>query len=200
MNHVLKPTFWKPPLVTKGDFWDAFTRLRTRRDYGVKYVMFGLCDVKKCSEPTFMGWRPLTERRGRQVCEQHWRQHLDDKDSFNLFDEFKFRRPLGILKPLTKKNIPRCSCGRELLPGRRFCTVCAAERERQRKKRAYHKCKNPESEPIVQKNILQCRACGRQREPGHTYCPKCSKDRQKQTNRDRQRRHYRKTVKCSDLT
>jgi alpha-glucosidase len=53
-------------------------------------------------------------------------------------DRFKFRRPAGILKPAASKYVPRCACGRELIPGRRFCIVCAKERERQRKKRAYH--------------------------------------------------------------
>jgi hypothetical protein len=52
----------------------------------------GLCDVKGCQNLTLLGWRPLTERRGRKICEQHWRRHQDEKDSFDLFDEFKFRR------------------------------------------------------------------------------------------------------------
>ena len=162
--------------------------------------MFGICDVKKCSEPTFMGWRPLTERRGRQICEQHWRQHSNDEDSFDLFEAFGFKRPTRIRKPRAKKQIPRCSCGRELLPRYRFCIDCAKERERQRKKRAYHKRKNPEPEPVAQENILRCRACGGTRKPGCTYCPKCSKEHQRQANRERQRRHYRKMVKCGGLS
>jgi hypothetical protein len=32
--------------------------------------------------------------------------------------------------PGIKKHIPRCTCSRELLPGHRLCTECAAERER----------------------------------------------------------------------
>ncbi|MHC4560647.1 MAG: hypothetical protein ACYS80_25485 [Planctomycetota bacterium] len=98
--------------------------------------MDGLCDVKVCQSLPLLGWRPLTERRGRKICEQHWHRHLDETDSFDLFDEFKFRRPEVIRIPVAKKYVPRCTCGRERLPGRRFCTECAAERERQRKERA----------------------------------------------------------------
>jgi hypothetical protein len=162
--------------------------------------MFGRCDVKKCSELTFMGWRPLKECRGRQICEYHWTRHRDETDSFDLFNEFKFRRPLRIDKPVAKKDIPRCVCGRVIEDGHKFCYVCAEERERQRKRQAYHERKKPKPEPIVPKNILKCRACGGTRKPGCTYCPKCSRERQRQTNRDRQRRHYRKTAKCVGLT
>jgi len=163
--------------------------------------MDGLCDVKGCRGLPLLGWRPLTERRGRKICEHHWRRHCDDKDSFDLFDEFNFRRPLGIRKPIAKKDVLRCSCGRERLPGRKFCTVCAKQRERQRKRQAYHERKRLQLQPVEQEeNILRCKQCGRQRESGHTYCPKCSKDRQRQANRERQRRYYRKTVKCVGLT
>jgi hypothetical protein len=150
----------------------------------------GLCDVKDCRGLPLLGWRPLTERTGRKVCEHHWLRHKDDKDSFDLYDEFKFRRPEGIRKPIAEKEAIRCSCGQELLPRRMLCAECAAERERQRKKRAYHERKNPE--PIEQENILRCRACGQQRKPGHTYCSKCSQRRSEKSNRERQRRHYRK--------
>jgi hypothetical protein len=158
--------------------------------------MFGRCDVKKCSELTFMGWRPLTERRGRQICEQHWLQHLDEADSFDLFDEFKYRRSARIWKPVLKKPISRCTCGRALDTGHRFCAICAKERERQRKKRAYHERKNPEPAPVVQDDTLRCRACGGPRKPGHTYCEECGKERRQHANRERQRRHYRKLAKC----
>lgn len=155
--------------------------------------MYGLCDVKGCQSLPLLGWRPLTERRGRKICEKHWRRHLDEKDSFDLFDEFKFRRPEGISKPVVKKPA-RCACGQERLPGRRFCTVCAAERERQRKKRAYHERKNLQKQSIEQENILRCRHCGQQRKPGYTYCSDCAKRRGKQSNRERQRRHYWKRI------
>jgi hypothetical protein len=152
-----------------------------------------LCDVKGCQGLPLLGWRPLTERRGRQIYQQHWRRHLDEKDSFDLFDEFGFRRPLGLPKPVTKKYVYRCSCGRELLPKHRFCTACAAERERQRKKRAYHELKNQKEKP-VEENILRCRQCGKERKSGYTYCSECAKRQSKQSNRERQRRHYRKRI------
>ena len=157
--------------------------------------MDGLCDVKGCRGLPLLGWRPLTERIGRKICKQHWRRHREEKDSFDLFDEFKFRRPAGIPKLVAKKNVSRCACGRDREPRRRFCTVCATERERQRKKRAYHKRKNEHQQPIEQENMLLCRQCGQQREPGYTYCPKCSQRRSNQSNRERQRRHYRKAQK-----
>ena len=82
--------------------------------------MDGLCDVNGCRNLPLLGWRPLTERRGRQICEYHWRRHLDKQDSFDLFDEFKFRRPAGIPKPEAKKDVRRCACGRKLPSGRRM--------------------------------------------------------------------------------
>ncbi len=85
--------------------------------------MDGLCDVPGCSGQTYLGWRPLTERMGRKVCERHWHRHRDEQDSFDLFEAFGFRRPAGLAKPVVKKDVVRCGCGRELEPGRRFCTV-----------------------------------------------------------------------------
>ena len=70
--------------------------------------MDGLCDVKKCSGQTYMGWHPLTERLGRKICEQHWRRHQDAHDGFDLFEEFGFKRPEGIPKQVTKKDVARC--------------------------------------------------------------------------------------------
>ena len=153
--------------------------------------MNGLCDVTGCRSLPLLGWRPLTERIGRKICEYHWRRHKDEKDSFDLFDEFKFRRPVGLRKPVARKHVPRCACGRELAPGCRFCTVCAAERERQRKKRAYHERKNQQEQPIEQENLL-CRRCGGQREPGYTYCSDCAKHRKTVTRRQAQSRYWRK--------
>ena len=121
--------------------------------------MNGVCDVKECQGLPLLGWRPLTESLGRQICEYHWRRHLDKQDSFDLFDEFKFRRPAGLIKPVAKKYVPRCACGRELLPGRRFCTVCAAERKRQRNKQYYHGKKINQAEP-TEEITLKCKQCG----------------------------------------
>jgi len=125
--------------------------------------MDGLCDVKGCQGLPLLGWRPLTERIGLKICTQHWRRHQDKQDSFDLFDEFKSRRPAGMPKPVETKDVPRFSCGRELPPGRRLCTACAAERERKRKKRAYHERKN-QQQPVEHENILRCKQCGEQRD------------------------------------
>jgi hypothetical protein len=154
----------------------------------------GLCDVKGCQNLPLLGWQPMTERRGRQICEYHWNRHKDVTDSFNLFEAFNFRRPARMPKRQIKTEMCKCDCGRALAAGHRFCAICAEERERERKRQAYHERKNPKPEPIVQENILLCRACGGIRKPGYTYCPKCSERRSKQSNRVRQRRHYRKRI------
>ena len=110
--------------------------------------MNGTCDVNGCTQPTFMGWRPLTEPRGRQICEYHWRRHLDPEDSFDLFEVFGFRRPAGIRKPVVKEYVPPCGCGLALSlhepanthhcrqcggrrkPGHTYCDKCSRERKR----------------------------------------------------------------------
>ena len=159
--------------------------------------MDGYCNVPGCTKETFTGWQPTNERLGRKVCEYHWRRHKDPADSFNLWDAFGFRKPAAIEKPTSpKKDVPRCACGRERLAGRKFCTECAAERERQRKKEAYHERKSrPQQEPVEARPILGCRACGAEREAGHTYCPSCGREREKQSARERQKRRYRKMQK-----
>ncbi|HUW21024.1 MAG TPA: hypothetical protein VMW16_17125 [Sedimentisphaerales bacterium] len=128
--------------------------------------MDGICDVKGCNRATYMGWRPLTERLGRQICEYHWRRHLDKQDSFDLFDEFGFRRPAGIRKPMliTSTEKKQVHHGRNVL------------------------------KPVKAKGS-GCKACGAERGPGHTYCPKCSRERKTQSNRLRQKRHYLKAAK-----
>jgi len=76
---------------------------------------YGSCDVSGCQRATYMGWRPLTERRGRQICEYHWRQHQDKQDSFDLLESFGFRRPPQA--PKTEPSAkPACNCGREITP------------------------------------------------------------------------------------
>ena len=152
--------------------------------------MDGLCDVTGCTNRVLLGWRPLTERIGRKVCEKHWHRHKDEQDSFDLFEVFGFRRPEGIRKPVARKYVPCCACGRELLPGRRFCTVCAAGRERLRKKRAYHERKNKQKP--VEEITLRCRQCGKERNPGHIYCLECAKHRKTMTRRQAQSRYWRK--------
>ena len=156
-----------------------------------------LCDVPGCGNQAFMGWRPLTERRGRKICELHWRRHQDENDSFDLFEAFGFHRLHQAKKHVTAaKSV--CSCGRQIALGHKFCEVCVAERKRQRNRRAYHRRKKEQqsTQSVNHENIQHCRACDSPREPGHTYCRKCSQDRQRQANRERQRRHYQKSVKC----
>jgi hypothetical protein len=163
--------------------------------------MNGSCDVAGCTNPVFMGWRPLAERLGRKICGEHWQRHKDSEDDFDLFEAFGFRRRAVIPKPVVKTQPGCCACGGELLPGRRLCTVCAAERERRRKREAYHERKSRQEEkPAEQELMLRCKACGEERQPGHTYCPKCGQERRRQSNRQRQRRHSRKRQYCVGLT
>jgi hypothetical protein len=115
----------------------------------------GLCDVPGCTGQTFMGWRPLTERLGRKICEQHWRRHQDQHDSFDLYEEFGFKRPPGVPKPKVKNDVGRCGCGAERKASHRFCAACASERERRRKRQAYHNKKNRTVEPTVDENTLR---------------------------------------------
>ena len=154
--------------------------------------MDGSCDVPGCNRQTFMGWRPLTEKIGRKICECHWDRHRDQQDSFDLFEAFGFRRPAGIPKQVTKKDVARCGCGRELEPGRKFCTACAAVRERQRKKQYYHEEKNRRAQPTVEEDALPCKQCNGARLPGHRYCQKCAERRKKITRRRAQSRYWKK--------
>ena len=119
--------------------------------------MDGSCDVTECTGAVLLGWRPLTERLGRKICEQHWRRHRDERDSFDLFEAFGFRRPAGVLKPIVKKDITSCASGREREP-----------------------------KPVKAK-VAGCRACGQPREPGHRYCENCGNRRKAESNRARQR-------------
>ena len=137
--------------------------------------MNGLCDVKGCQNLPLLGWRSLTERIGREICEQHWRRHKDKQDSFDLYDTFGFRRPPQAPKPEPMAK-PVCNCGREITPRHRFCDACAAERKRQRNKQYYHGKKVHQAEPIKE-STLKCKQCGGPRSPRHSYCQKCSQSR-----------------------
>jgi len=57
-----------------------------------RLVMYGICDVPGCKGVVSLGWRPLTEQHGRQVCEEHWRRHKDPQDGFDLFKVFSFKK------------------------------------------------------------------------------------------------------------
>ena len=128
--------------------------------------MDGLCDVKECNRATYMGWRPLTERLGRQICEYHWQRHKDEKDSFDLFYKFGFTRPVRIRKPTPRTSTEK----KQVHRGRKVL--------------------NP-----VKAKGSGCKACGAERGPGHTYCRKCARERKTQSNRLRQKRHYLKAAK-----
>ena len=132
--------------------------------------MDGQCDVKDCRRVTYMGWQPLTESRGRQVCEYHWTRHKDPQDSFDLFDAFGFRRPTKAPKPKpAAEPIPEI---------------------------ALRKSSERISKPIAEQGPgLHCKACGAEREAGHTYCPKCAVERKKRSDRERQKRRYQKMQK-----
>ncbi|MHC4154170.1 MAG: hypothetical protein ACYST6_04500 [Planctomycetota bacterium] len=158
--------------------------------------MDGYCDVPECTNKTYMGWRPRSERLGKQICEDHWGRHKDPEGSLDLFEVFGFRRPVRIPKPVAKKEVGRCACGRKRLPGHKFCTDCAAERERERKREAYHKRKDgSQQEPAEQAETWRCRDCGGPRQAGHTYCLKCAQRREKHSNRERRRQCHRRTQK-----
>ena len=115
--------------------------------------IFGMCDVPGCTEQTYMGWRPLTEKISRQVCEQHWRRHKDKHDSFDLFELFGFVRPAGMPESIPKKRPSSCKvldfrrqcrdCGQPRKPGHRYCDKCGkkrkAESNRKRQQRHYRK-------------------------------------------------------------
>ncbi len=161
--------------------------------------MYGTCDVPGCTNETYMGWRPLSQPLGKQICEYHFRRHDDPADSFNLWEAFGFRRSAKMERSAPKKDIPRCACGHERLPRRRFCTMCAQQRERERKKGAYHERKNRQEKSVEAEPTLRCRACGEPREAGHTYCRRCAEDRRKRSNRERRRRCYHRAHKCVGL-
>jgi hypothetical protein len=135
------------------------------------------CAVPGCTNETYMGWRPLTERLGRQICEYHWNRHKDPADPFDLFDAFGLRRPSRMREPLTRKTQPE----RETRPQTR------AERYEAEKP-------GPGTAPAASKTS-GCRACGAEREAGHTYCQSCARDRKAESNRRRQERHYLKAAR-----
>ena len=140
---------------------------------------YGSCDVSGCQRETYMGWRPLTESRGRQICEYHWRRHLDETDNFDLFDAFGFRRPAYISSRRPFQTESRRS---------------DSDRALQIKKQVLHEQRK--SKPVKSKSSV-CKVCGAERMAGHTYCDKCKQERKAESNRQRRRRSYLKTRNCS---
>jgi hypothetical protein len=158
----------------------------------------GICDIAGCQRKTYMGWRPLSEKMGRQVCEYHWCRHNDNSDNFNLFDTFDFPR-LPVVQ--TGKSwhtnaesvLRRCICGTELPKGYQYCQKCAKERERKRKREYRHKKKEAKLESLAstpKENILRCKTenCERERKYGHSYCDKCAKQRMRERERIKKRK------------
>ncbi len=163
--------------------------------------MDGTCDVPGCTNETFMGWRPLSEPLGKQICESHWNRHKDPADSFNLWDAFGFQRPANRPARPIRAEPSQYGCGR-VLPFTKPIVKAEPEPHEQPKaeppqdKPDRHEAERREPQAIpARENPSDCRACGAQREAGHTYCPKCSRERKAESNRRRQRRHYLKVQK-----
>ena len=146
---------------------------------GREWSVIMSCDVTGCSGQTYMGWRPLTEPIGRQVCEYHWRRHKDAQDSFDLFEAFGFRMPERALKSkLRKDTVLRASgkelslkrycrdCGQPRESGHKYCHDCGkkrkAESNRHRQKRHYERRKpNAFAPPLPKGHILLLRPAKR---------------------------------------
>jgi len=126
-----------------------------------------------------MGWRPLNETLGRQICKKHWTRHENPNDSFNLFAAFGLRRPARI----SKSGAGLFAAGRLRQPRP---NMIAAEPLQQQETTKQTEGSGGRHAPG------RCRSCGQAREPGHTYCEKCSRERRAEKNRKRQKRHYDK--------
>ena len=143
--------------------------------------MNGFCDVPGCTDETYMGWRPLTERMGKQICQGHWNRHEDKTDDFSLFDVFGFKRPeQRITRPVQKEpslyilNQVLASEPQPATPHRPEETTAGSF--------------DP-FDPSIKNRDSGCRACGGEREPGFTYCSACGRERKRRSNQARQRRH-----------
>ena len=132
--------------------------------------MFGRCDVIDCNGVTFMGWRPLTERIGRQICRYHWNGHKSG--GFDLFKAFNLQRPACVPRQHVKTETRRCDCSRALQNG------------------------HEQEKPKATKGRV-CKSCGVERRPGYTYCDNCGKKRKTESNRQRRRRAYNKGRNCN---
>lgn len=148
----------------------------------------GFCDVPQCKEPTYMGWRPLTEKTGRQICEIHWNAHK--AGTFDLYDAFGFKRPPTMTKTVKLKDY--CSCGRERQTGHKYCQTCIADRKRQQRKESYHRKKNRTPSDNSQTKTLICKTegCQNEREPGHSYCDRCAETRMYRSRNKINRKYY----------
>lgn len=101
------------------------------------------CDVPGCIGQTHMSWRPVTERLGKKICEDHWRRHRDLRDGFDLFEAFGFKRPPKAKKKTMCRVPPKglsirrfCrDCGQPREPGYRYCDECSKKRKAQSNQR-----------------------------------------------------------------
>jgi hypothetical protein len=155
--------------------------------------MDGTCDVPGCTNETYMGWQPLTESRGKQICEQHWTRHKDPNDDFDVFDVFGFRRPAAIRKPMPKKDIPQ----RAPEPGRVVCMQPVVKPELPQDRPDCHEPAKPEPQGVPAGDTPSgCKACGAEREAGHTYCQSCAQGRKRQAHQQRQKRYREKHIQA----
>ncbi|MHC4567183.1 MAG: hypothetical protein ACYTE3_15680 [Planctomycetota bacterium] len=67
--------------------------------------MYGQCGVPGCIGVVLLGWRPLTEEHGRQVCEEHWSRHKDPQDGFDLFEAFGFKKPAKLRRLTSEEDV-----------------------------------------------------------------------------------------------
>ena len=156
----------------QGRYQSAHPDSQSRAADGIlrrRSMMDGTCDVSGCTREIYMGWRPLTERQGRQICEYHWRKHRDPEDSFDLFDAFGFRRPVGLPRTVAKRRTfhpdGRCrkcrDCGQPRESGHRYCDKCGkkrkAESNRKRQQRYRDEKRNAFASPLPKGRILAIR-------------------------------------------
>lgn len=150
----------------------------------------GICDVRDCQRQTYLGWRPLSEPRGRQICEYHIKRHRDENEKFILFDEFGFNRRPVKDRANTAPQENKCSgCDKKIQPECRFCEDCAQKRKRHSKREYQQRKRDEKKKPLTDewpdKNIRLCSLCGNEREPGHTYCEKCALRQKRKNTRER---------------
>ena len=102
-------------------------------------MSYGICDIPQCEEKTFMGWRPLTVKKGFQICKPHFEMHKNDRQY--LYDVFMIKRPdKSFSKETTYEacivKLRMCPDCHEikLKPRQRYCDNCKKFRRRKTKK------------------------------------------------------------------
>ncbi|HUT30850.1 MAG TPA: hypothetical protein VMX13_13745 [Sedimentisphaerales bacterium] len=177
--------------------------------------MDGYCDVPGCTNKTYMGWGPRTERLGKQICEDHWFRHKNPADAFNLFDAFNLRRPaeirMGEMLLATERAKGAKGIGKAIVRSPDVTALptladlgiskresSEAQKKTDRRVRAVTDGNPPtyadlgltkKEARVNETRASRCKACGADREPGHTFCDKCSRERKRQAHQQRQRRY-----------